>query len=50
MINLPSIDIKIKGTEVKVKVKLVGELLPERSEWLEINAQKYLSSHQRARI
>jgi len=45
MLNLPSINIKIKGTEVKVKVTLVGELLPDRSEWLEITAGKYLIKH-----
>ena len=45
MINLPSFDIKIKGTEIKVEVELVGELLSDRSEWLEISAGKYLTKH-----
>jgi hypothetical protein len=45
MINLPNIKIKIKGTEVKVKVELEGELLPGRSEWMKISAGKYLTKH-----
>lgn len=45
MLNLPQIEIKKTGKKIEVTATQNGALFPDRTEWLEISAHKYLSRH-----
>lgn len=45
VINLPQISVKKNGNYLELQITAIGELFPERTEWLEITVQKYLMKH-----